>query len=175
MTAKERVDRLRKEKARALVRELHESELKAAGAARAVALHEADQQLDRIARLLPDALDGGLSLAEVARITNVSRPTLYELRARYGGTAGDLRFAVLQILATRGPVWEHEVIERLAGRDGVAGVLADFVREGLADVEVGMWDEHGRDTGPGFELTAKGFETLENWTFVLYEEGEEGE
>jgi hypothetical protein len=174
MTSKDREERLNREKGKALVRDLHESELRAAGAARAVALYEADQQLDRIARLLPDALEGGLSLTEVARITKVSRPTLYELRAKYGGSPGDLRLAVLQTVATRAPIWESEVVEHLGGRDEAAGVLVSFWREGLLDIDPPSDDPDLR-TGPGYEMTAKGYETLENWTFALEVDGEEAE
>ena len=95
----------------ALVRGLHLSELQAAGAARAVALHQAELELDRVARLLPDALQAGISLAEIARVAGVSRPTLYELRARYGGSVRDTHtcsamrsrtnWPVTRVLATR--------------------------------------------------------------------------
>ena len=83
-----REDTLRHEKGKALVRALHLSELVATSKAREVALHEAEAQFDRIARLLPDALKGGISMTEIARVTGISRPTLYELRARYGGSVG---------------------------------------------------------------------------------------
>jgi hypothetical protein len=56
MAAIDREARLKREKGKATVRALHLSELEAAGAARARALAEADKQLDRVARLLPDAL-----------------------------------------------------------------------------------------------------------------------
>lgn len=174
MTAKARSERLRREKAKALVRDLHESELRAAGAARALALHQAEEQLERIARLLPDALDGGLTLTEIARITNVSRPTLYELRARYSGSASDLRFAVLQTLLNHGPLWGCEIRERLGGRDGVGTMLSELLSEGLADLDPDIWDRD-RDTGPAWELTGKGFEMLENWILALDEEAEESE
>jgi hypothetical protein len=174
MDAKERAERIRTEKGKALVRQLHLSELQAAGAARDLALHAAEEQLNRIAKLLPDALEGGLTLAEISRITNVSRPTLYELRARYGGTAGDLRLAVLQLLARQGPMWQQEVIDAIGGRDEAGGMLVELFQQDLVDVEPGIEDPD-RNTGPAFELTGKGFETLENWTFALDEESREKE
>ena len=42
---------------------MHLTESQAAGAARAAALHEADVQLERIARVLPVALASDLSVA----------------------------------------------------------------------------------------------------------------
>jgi hypothetical protein len=72
-----RAARLRREKGKATVRALHLSELESAGRARAGALAEAEKQLDRVARLLPDAVGGGLSLSEIAgrRSTSYGRVT----------------------------------------------------------------------------------------------------
>src|SRR5436305_1392351 len=111
----DRAARLRQEKGKAVVRGLHSSELEGAGAARSAALREADAQLDRIARLLPDALQSGLTLAEVARLTGVSRPTLYELRGRYG-SIGDVRLAILQVLASRPRVATRD-LATIVGRE----------------------------------------------------------
>ncbi len=83
---------------RATAQALYVTDLETAGAARSDALREADAHLDRIARLLPDALSAGLTLAEIARIAGVSRPTLYQLRARYGSEA-ELRLALLETVA----------------------------------------------------------------------------
>jgi hypothetical protein len=112
MTAPDRETRLKREKGKATVRALHLSELEAAGAARARAIAEADKQLDRVARLLPDALSGGLSLSEIGRVARVSRQTLYELRARYSDSDGDLRLAVLQSVAWMQPTTADEVAEQ---------------------------------------------------------------
>ena len=142
-----------------MVRGLHLSELQAAGAARAVALHQADVELDRVARLLPDALQAGISLAEIARVAGVSRPTLYELRARYGGTVGDMRLAVLQALATHGALSPDEVAERVGGDDEErARVLADYV-----DKYVEVWPDE--DGNAAYEITPNGLDLLEHWTF----------
>jgi hypothetical protein len=170
MSAMDRQERLQRERGKALVRDLHETELRAAGAARALALHQAEQQLDRIARLMTDALKAGLTLAEISRLTNVSRPTLYELRGRYGEAVGDLRFAVLQAVATRAPIWMDELAEHLGHREEIAAVVKDLVREGLIDWDPSTQrlDDAGfpvalAEIGPALEMTASGFETLELW------------
>jgi DNA-binding MarR family transcriptional regulator len=152
------------EKGRGVVRALHAAELEEAGNARAAALQEADRQLDRIARLLPDALGGGLNLTEIARLTGVSRPTLYELRARYGDSASDLRLAVLQSLATRG-TQELADLRRHIGRPGrdLGPVVESFVKQGFIEEDV---DADGPDKPRLLMwLTPKGEALLEHWDF----------
>jgi DNA-binding MarR family transcriptional regulator len=152
------------ERARGLVRALHTAELEAAGNSRAAALREADRQLDRIARLLPDALGGGLNLTEVARITGVSRPTLYELRARYGESASDLPLAVLQSLATRG-TQELDDLTRHIGRPArdIRAVVKSFVDQGFIEEDVEVDDPD--DPRLLMWLTPKGADLLEHWAF----------
>ncbi len=164
MATNEREGRLKREKGKATVRALHLSELEAAGSARARALAEADKQLDRVARLLPDALLGGLSLSEIGRVASVSRQTLYELRARYSDSDGDLRLAVLQSVAWMQPTTADEVAEHL-GRDvgNVARMLSGFVSEDLLDV-AHRRTEDGEEIE--FDLTAAGASTLDNWVFL---------
>jgi hypothetical protein len=162
--------RVRREKAQALARAVHLSELQAAGAARALALHQADEQLDRIARLLPDALGAGVSMAEIARITSVSRPTLYELRARYGESERDLTLAVLQAVGSRGPLPVQDLADHL-GRETkeILPVIQSFIGDGLVEWAVDAMPPH-REEGPGVDITGKGMEALEAWEFVLDEE-----
>ncbi len=164
MASSDRHTRLKREKGKATVRALHLSELEAAGASRARALAEADKQLDRVARLLPDALSGGLSLSEIGRVAGVSRQTLYELRARYSDSDGDLRLAVLQSVAWMQPTTADEVAEHL-GRDvgDVARTLSGFVSEDLLDVGHRR-TEDGQEVE--FDLTAAGASTLDNWVFI---------
>jgi Homeodomain-like domain len=144
---------------------LHARGLAEAGAARAIALEEADKQLDRIARLLHDALQGGVSMTEIARVTGISRQTLYELRGRYGDTA-DLRFAVLQSLATQGPSAAWRVAEHVGRPEAeVHALLAEFIDQGLAG-----WDlpDDVPFAGGDFEcyLTLQGLRALEEWSFT---------
>jgi len=159
MTASDREARLKREKGKATVRALHLSELAAAGEARARALAEADKQLDRVARLLPDALSGGLSLSEIARVAGVSRQTLYELRVRYPGSDGDLKLAVLQSVAWMQPTTAGEVADHF-GRDSgdIARTLSGFVSDDLVDV-ASRRTEDGEDVE--FDLTATGASTLD--------------
>jgi chromosome segregation and condensation protein ScpB len=164
MPGADRETRLKREKGKASVRALHLSELEAAGAARARALAEADKQLDRVARLLPDALSGGLSLSEIGRVAGVSRQTLYELRARYSDLDGDLRLAVLQSVAWMQPVTVDELAEHL-GRDAgdISRTLSGFVSDDFVDVG-SRRTEDGEEVE--FDLTAAGASTLDNWVFI---------
>lgn len=163
--ATKREDMLRHEKGKALVRALHLSELSLAGNARALALHEADEQLDRIARLLPDALQGGISMTEIGRITNVSRPTLYELRGRYGGSVGDLRLAILQAIITSNAVTAEQLAERLGRpREDIDLVVDEFLNGELLEMEP---EEVGPDEWEQqLRLTVKGLAFLEDWQFA---------
>jgi DNA-binding MarR family transcriptional regulator len=160
------------EKRRGVVRALHTAELEQAGRFRAAALEEADRQLDRIARLLPDALSGGLNLSEIGRITGVSRPTLYELRARYGESASDLPLAVLQSLATRG-TQELDDLTRHIGRTAsdIRAVVKSFVEQGFIEEDVEVDDPD--DPRLLMWLTPKGADLLEHWEFEESTAGDE--
>jgi hypothetical protein len=152
---------IRREKGQALVRALHLSELQAAGTTRELALREAETQLDRIARLLPDALGSGISIAEVARITKVSRPTLYELRGRYSADRRDVTFAVLQTIMGRGPIDTGGVAEHLERpRDEIASVVKELMDRGEVDEDL-------NEDEPMMELfvTERGFDRVEAWDF----------
>jgi transcriptional regulator GlxA family with amidase domain len=58
---------------RGVVLALHRSEFHAAGERRAEALRVADSEIDWIARLMPEALQAGFSMSELARLTGLSR------------------------------------------------------------------------------------------------------
>jgi DNA-binding IclR family transcriptional regulator len=141
---------------------MYVSDLEAAGEARAAALREADTQLDRIARLLPDATGAGLSLAEIARITGVSRPTLYQLRARYGDDAY-LGPALLQAVASTGLArLDHLATSIGRPESELWPVLEHFTETDVLELEP-VDDEEG--THPAFALTEKGHMVLDVMDF----------
>jgi DNA-binding phage protein len=172
MDSRERMFQVQREQGKALVRSMHLAEIQAAGAARAAALHEAEAQLDRIAKALPAAIDAGISMAELARGAGVSRQTLYELRGRYGSSA-DLELAVLQVLATKGPLTVDGVAEAV-GRSAreVQRITDGLLGGGDAEWVEAYSDELGDH--PALHLTADGRWTLEGWWHVE-EEREEAE
>jgi hypothetical protein len=173
LTNRERT--VRREKGKALVRALHLTELAAAGQARSLALHEADEQLDRIGRLLPGALQGGISMTEIARITDVSRPTLYELRGRYGGSIGDVRFALLQAIATRQPVTREELQEDFGETQGFEQVLSEFERHGFIEYDVTPAGAEGHEATLIVLMAPDGYQTLEHWDLAGEEERQRAE
>jgi Homeodomain-like domain len=149
MATGDRERKLMQAQATAVLRSVHLRGLSEAGAARAAALLEADAQLDRIARLLHDALEGGVSITEVSRVAGVSRQTLYELRARYGDTR-DLRLAVLQGLLTHdGPTleWVAEHVRR--PKSEIKPIIDEYVEKGLAS-------EWPSDDGWTYGMTTQG-------------------
>jgi transcriptional regulator with XRE-family HTH domain len=159
------------EKARGFVRALHLTELEHAGRARAAALEQADIELQRIAARLADALEAGISLSEIARVTGVSRPTLYELRTRRSDLPRDLTLALLQLIGTRGAV-PVSTLSAEMGRPGAeySAVLDSLISDGFIEYEV----EEGPDGPEGlYVLTGKGHDLLENWQFISDEEGRE--
>ena len=144
------------------MRALHLSELETAGTARTLALHEAEKQLDRVARLLPNAMQADISITEIARVTGVSRPTLYELQGRYGGSLADLRLGVLQTIALRQPIANEQLSLLFDGRDELAHVIVDLAKEGLIEFDA-------EPTPEGDEailmVTPGGYDALERWDF----------
>jgi hypothetical protein len=155
------------EEGRANVRALYVSQLETAGRARDEALREADGHLDRIARLIPDALKAGLSLTDVARITGVSRPTLYQLRARYGESHANLRIAVLQAVQNTDGSLAALVRELDRPEAELWPVLQDFIDGDALELE--PTDEE--EPKPAFLLTPKGYALIE----VLFELEDEAE
>jgi hypothetical protein len=160
MPAKHRKDQVGREQRRATVRALHVAELEAAGNSRAEALSEADQQLDRIAQILPHALNAGLTVTDVGRVTGVSRPTLYQLRGRYSDAPGHLRVAVLQAVASLGVAPLDALVSAL-GRpsEDFWPILSEFVDTQV--MEVAPTEEE--DPQPAFSLSANGHLLVEHW------------
>jgi DNA-binding MarR family transcriptional regulator len=159
MSATGRDQEIRQARNRALVNTLHRHELEDAGEARRIAEAAAVAQLDRIARHLPGALNAGLSLAEISRITGVSRPTLYELQKRYGRVA-DPRFEVLAGLASEGPQTVKELASRLEeDAEKVRRIVRDLTRRAWAE-RVGDSPERG---GGLVGLTTHGEDALAGW------------
>jgi hypothetical protein len=180
MAAMNRKAQIQREKGRAVLRALHENELADAGTRRAAALVLADEQLDRIARLVPDAVEAGLGITEIARLTGLSRPTLYELRARYSESPRDLRIAVLQALMRHETSFPDTLPPHLKRPDAeIRPVIDDFFARGWI-----KWDVDGGEPreppAPGglqfargddgivypFAVTRAGYEALESWTFA---------
>ena len=162
-----RPPRAQLEKARAHVRALHLTELENAGAARATALAQAEAELQRIAARLPDALEAGISVSEIARVTGISRPTLYELRGRHSDSPRDLTLALLQLIATRGALPVPQLPAEMGRpREEYGDVLEGLIKDGLVDYEI----DEGPD-GPEalFVLTEQGGHLLENWEFISEE------
>jgi transcriptional regulator with XRE-family HTH domain len=150
---------VRAARSKATVQALYRSELREAGEARRAAMAEAEWQLERIGKFLAGATAAGLSLSEVARITGMSRPTLYELLKR-GERTGDARFDLLAALAAGGSLRLADLVEGLARPESFAKRL---VRALVAQGLVAAVGEDGGATE--YELTVPGEEALLSWEF----------
>jgi DNA-directed RNA polymerase specialized sigma24 family protein len=83
---------------------------------RVKALNEANQLADEIANLLPHALHSGVSAAEAAHLTGVSRPTLYRMLAN-GRQHQDIRATTTELEA---------VMDRISSETGHRPLPADI-------------------------------------------------
>jgi DNA-binding MarR family transcriptional regulator len=147
-----------KGKGRGLLQNVHATELARAGEARQAALDQAEAELERIAEILPSATSAGLSLSEISRITGVSRPTLYDLRRRSGGTP-DADLEVLATLAADGPLREGDLME-------ATGESVGRIRTALERHDSKGWVERVEGaTGTVFSLTSDGRKALDEWDF----------
>jgi len=179
VSGNDRADRIKRQKRMGVLRGIHEAELEAAGAARTAAVTHAEEELDRIARLLPDAVNAGIGMTEIARLTGVSRPTLYELRGRYSDEPRDLRIAVLQALMSYETSFQSELVDYL-GRtaEEIKQIIDDFASRGwiewdfegqrpagVLDRETGEWIETDGPKETPWSITRAGDEALEDWQF----------
>jgi hypothetical protein len=171
MAQEDRERAIREERGRGVVRALYSSELRAVADARRDALAAAEKQLDKLARLLPDALAAGLTLSEVARLSEVSRPTLYELKGRFGEEAGDLQLGILQAIANRGYADRSEIEGNVyRSADKAHEVVEALLEDGYADST--KEDREGTEVEVVY-LTDTGMRLLEQWTFANYEADDE--
>ena len=134
-------------------------ELADIGRRRQEALAEADRQLDRLLHLVLNAGDAGIGVAaEIARMANVSRPTVYALLPRARDNVRDMRLAVLQL-----------TIDGATARE-----ICKMVRcprhevEAMLDFEQQQWvvQRHpgtGRREDPVWLLDAGGVDAIEEW------------
>lgn len=167
MTQPDRERAIREERGRGVVRALYTSELRAIADARRDALASAEKELDKLARLLPDALAAGLTLSEVSRLSDVSRPTLYELKGRFGDETADLHLGILQAIANRGYADRGEIEGNIyRSRERAHEIVDSLIADGLADTV--MEDRDNTSVEVVF-LTDAGMRLLEQWTFASYE------
>lgn len=152
-----------REQGRAAVRALYLAELEDIGAQRAAALRVAEEQIERVGRVLESAINAGFSLSEIARLTEVSRPTLYQVRARQTAARGNARLAILQSVANHGLIARKALSEHLATdparfREALDAMLQDEV----------LTEEFNDDSeAPDmlYALTTSGLAELNNWSF----------
>ena len=108
-----------------------------------------------------------MGLSEISRAVDVSRPTLYQLRARYSDNPGDVRLAVLQ--ETIGGKTVEAIVEAVKRRRSeIEQVLADLEEHGW--IRTPTPDDYDyADEDPGdWVMTVEGLAALEAWEPDFY-------
>jgi DNA-directed RNA polymerase specialized sigma24 family protein len=151
----------RRERARGALRALYLGELADIGRRRQDALAEADRQLDRLLHLVLNVGDAGIGVAEIARMADVSRPTVYKLLPRARDNLRDMRLAVLQL--TLDGATAREISKAVRCPQGeVEAMLLDFEqRKWVVQRRPGT----GRREDPVWLLDAGGVDAIEEWDF----------
>lgn len=164
MASSHRDRAVRQERGRGVVRALYRSEFESIAEARREAKRLAERQFDKAARLLPDALASGLTTSEIARLMEVSRQTLYELRGRYSDDAGDVTLGVLLAIANSGSAERSEIVALMRGRSplDVGKIIDQLIASGQVDEE---FNEDPDEPAMHLRLTAAGLAGLEAWEF----------
>ena len=172
MAEEERREVQQRERARGALRAIYLGEASSIGLKRAEALRVAEEELDKLARLLPNAIDAGISISEIARVADVSRPTLYELRARY---TDNWRYGLLGVLqATLEGGSSTEIAERI----GRPSAEVEALLNQLEDQEFVFSEEVEYVDGAKdwiWRMSMRGLTALEEWTLDENEgEGQDG-
>ncbi len=140
--------------------DIYREELTRAGEARQAALEQAEAELRRVAQLLPGATEAGLAVTEIARLADLSRPTVYQL-LRDSGAEPDLSAAALAALVDS-PHTASELSETL----GLSRSALDSLIHGLVEAD---WAEALKPAEPGsavaFAATDAGEQALIDWEF----------
>jgi DNA-binding MarR family transcriptional regulator len=142
-----------------MLRSVYREELARAGGVRSAAMEQADEELQTIAALLPGATASGLAVSEIARIADVSRPTVYEL-LKDSGSEPDLLAALLAALID-GPHTENDLTKKLGVDHRTLGqLIGALVEQGWAQ----RLTEGSADTQT-FMATDEGEKALADWEF----------
>lgn len=140
-----------RERARGALRALYLGELAAIGRRRSEALREADAQLGRLATILSNVVSAGIGVAEIARATEVSRPTVYKLLPVSQDKPRDIRLAVLQATLDGSTVKQIAKVVRWPAQE-VEALLMTFEQRGWV-----------RRDGPTWWLDQAGVAAIDGW------------
>lgn len=156
----ERHEVTQRERARGALRALYLGELADIGQKHREALEEADRQIDKLAHLVLNAVDADIGIAEIARMANISRPTVYKLLPRARDKTRDVRLAVLQL--TLDGATARQISKTISWpRKEVDDLLADFEKRGW--VQRRDDEAAGSRQAPVWSLAAAGVDAIETW------------
>ncbi len=143
-----------------VARALYLGELADIGRKHREALEEADRQIDKLAHLVLNAVDAGIGIAEISRMANVSRPTVYKLLPRARDKSRDVRLAVLQL--TLDGATARQISKTISwSPEEVDDLLADFEKRGW--VQRRDDEAAGSPQDPVWSLAAAGVDAIETW------------
>lgn len=118
-------------------------------------MEEADRQIGRLALVILNAVDAGISVSEISRMANVSRPTVYALVPRARDKPRDIQMAVLQLTVDGATVDQIAKNIRWPATE-VESLLSEFEERG--------WVQ--RDQTGGWQLMPAAIEAIERWDWV---------
>jgi DNA-binding phage protein len=165
----DRIDRQRVVRSRALVRNLSRQALEEAGERLAVAQQRADHEFELIAQHIAGAIGVGLSISEIARLTGLSRPKVYELRDRYRPADGELEMRVLAQLAASGGLSTEQLADQL---DESLARLREAIEalEARTHVRLALTYYDASDPTELYRIAPDAYPTLERWILRTGEE-----
>lgn len=165
----DRSDRERVVRSRAIVQSLSRQALEEAGERLAVAQQRADDELELIAQHIAGAIGVGISISEIARLTGLSRPKVYELRDRYRPADSELEMRVLAQLAASGGLSSEQLADQL-------DVSLDRVRRAIGALEershvrLALTYYDASDPTALYRIAPDAYPTLERWILRTGEE-----
>lgn len=149
-------------RSRGLALSLHREALATAGERIAGAQGVLDFELARVATRIESALKAGMTVSEIAELTNLTRQKVYDLRNRSKGRTEDLEMRSLALLGACGALPVARLADQMGiVEDAVTAAVRDLLSEGLVKPLMSVYEGGTQETI--FKLTPTGEEQVERW------------
>lgn len=157
-------DKVRRERnrARALLAGLSREALEVAGDRIQAAQDQLDEEIDRVAIHVAGAVNAGIPMSEIAKLTGLSRQKLYELKKRGGGDRDDLPYRALAVLAGAGALDSGQLASNLeVDADEIEPVVRSLLTQGWVRPLITQYQ--GGASMTLLKLAEPGEAALEDW------------